>query len=323
MTPFDKLVADINLHGGLQKQAATGFYPVVCPFCRSERITGGFRFDSDQIAFNCFRASCGGSCGYTKDEPISRKFRELMDIIGVKIPVELKVKRNPIQLQIEKELEEALYEKHFYKEIDPPDNWRPLNNRDEGWIHYFTSRGCDPYEAYVFTGGSQKGLAAVPMYYYSKMIGYTVVNPQGKVRYLNYSEGNTHTMMINSGIIRNRVILVDGFIDAFCFPNTVGILGKSISKEQAYFLRGKEVILFPEKEGGERLFSQAKKYGWKVIIPPWDDVKDLNDCVVKYGKITTAKMIKESIIEDPVKAKVSFGLWANAKTGEKRVERRY
>lgn len=233
-----------------------------------------------------------------------------MRIIGVTIPPEIRAIKNSIQAQIQKELDADLYAENHYKAIKVPTNWTPLNlDRDTEQAQYYLDRNCDPSQVYVIRQGIDKGKTAIPMYFYDKLIGFQVADPDGPIKYRTHSGGNENLLMINEGRIRNPVILVEGVLDAFCFPHAVGTLNHKISPEKAYHLRGKEVIVFPDKKGGERFLEAMRVYGWKAYIPPAREVKDLNDMVCRYGKIATARMIKENTIEDHRKALVAFGLW--------------
>lgn len=309
MDAFDKLQTDILVGAGLQKQAATGFYECICPACRSERVTGGFKFEPETIIYQCFRASCDATCVFTKGESVSKKFKTLMSIIGVKIPAELRIKKNSIQKMIEKELEAELYVKHGFKQMDIPTGWEPLTERDVWWIDYFEKRKCNPFDMFVVKTGPYKGAAAIPMYYYDKLIGFQSVHPESKVKYITHTDDNDNLLMINGGFINHKPIVVEGILDAMCFPSAIGTLKKKVSKEQAYHLRGKDVHLFPDRIGGHHFIEQMKVYGWKAIIPPWRDVKDLNDCVMRYGKVATAMMMLDNTYTDYTKARVAYGLW--------------
>ena len=55
----------------------------------------------------------------------------------------------------------------------------------------------------------------------------------------------------------------------------------------------REVILVPDRDAaGQKLIDDALEYGWSVSFPEWEtDVKDINDAVVRYGKLFTLKSI--------------------------------
>lgn len=311
MDSFSKLQSDIMAMAGLNRQSATGFYEIDCPVCASigKKRQGGFKIEPDKVVYNCFSASCDATCVFEQGEPLSKRFKALMAIFGVKIPADLRVKKSTVQQQIERELAGSLYEKHSYKEMKIPDDWVPLEPKNEYWWDYFEGRRCNPEDILMVKSGVYRGSAAIPMYYYNKVIGFQIATLTGAAKYLTHTDENDHLLMINRGVIKSKVILVEGILDALCFPMSVGTLRGSISKEQAYHLRGRDVSVLPDRHSGEKMLNQAKQYGWKVIVPPWNNVGDLNDCVVKYGKLVTARMIMEHTYTDHVKATIAYKLW--------------
>lgn len=315
MNSFMKLQNDIMMNAGLSRVAATGFYEIDCPVCASQgkKRQGGFKLESDKVIFNCFSASCEAACVFEENQPLSKRFRNLMQIFGVKIPADLRVKKSTIQQQIEKLMANDLYEKHHYKDIGIPDGWVPLQPINHYWYGYFEERQCDPESILYITNGVYRGCTAIPMRHHNKIIGYQIATLHGAAKYITHAGGNDHLMMINNGHIANDVLVVEGVLDAYCFPNTVGILRGNISKEQAYHLMGKRVTVFPDRHSGEKLLKQAEQYNWQVVVPPWDNVNDLNDCVVKYGKVVTAKMLIDYTYSDYTKATIAYKLWKKQK----------
>jgi DNA primase len=59
---------------------------------------------------------------------------------------------------------------------------------------------------------------------------------------------------------------------------------------------GKEVIVVPDQDrAGIELIERAVELGWSVSIPNWGpDVKDVNDAVVKFGKLATLLTIMQA-----------------------------
>ena len=58
----------------------------------------------------------------------------------------------------------------------------------------------------------------------------------------------------------------------------------------------REIILVPDRDrAGQQLIDDALEYGWSVSFPEWEpDVKDINDSVVRYGKLFTLKSILDA-----------------------------
>lgn len=312
MNPFDQLVTDIMSHAGLDRPEATGFYAIHCPVCReNEKKTGGFKFEYDLIVYNCFRGKCDASCVYKTGQPISRKFKNLMQTIGVTIPVELRLVKSSFQKTMA-ELDKALYTPHKYKQCEIfPDNYEPLSEmegfRADAWKERLEARKV-PIGGFQFiSDGKYRGNLLLPNMVNGVRTGYHIITERN---YVLIGGGNDHTIYVPQGNIPHDVaIIVEGIMDAKCFPNTVATLSYKITPEQAYFLRHtKRVILIPDRSGGNTFIEMFHRYKWEICIPPWEE-KDLNGAVMKYGVFAAARMIRENIYTDKLKANMAYKLW--------------
>lgn len=308
---FDTLVQDIVNKASLSQKEATGFFAVYCPICKKmEKKTGGFKFEDDKVVYNCFRGSCDASCVYELGKPVSRKFKALMESINVMTPVELRMVKSSFQKAMES-LDEDLYKKNKYRHIQFPDGFVPFDDGkasyQEFWATYFERRHCPYDDVLIANKGQYRGCVAIPMYHYENLIAVQIITTKGV--YVMHGGGNSNVLYFPDGIPQdNPIIVVEGTLDAKCFPNTVGTLKSRITPEQAYHLRGKDVIMLPDRTGNHYI-DYYKKYGWKMCIPPWDE-KDLNLAVCKYGVLVVARMIRENTFSDPLKIDVMWRKWA-------------
>lgn len=307
---FEQLKQDIVVKANLGSRENTGFHAIHCPICnKTDRKTGGFKFEDDKIVYHCFRGSCDASTVYELGSPIFRKFKRLMEVLGVTIPVELRMVKSSFQKKLET-LDENLYKKHYYKDIEPLEGFVPFNkgtdHYQEYWKEYFTKRRTDFDDVLIGNYGKYKGCCAIEMKFYDKTIGYQIITQRGD--YIKQFGGNTNLVYIPEQTISELVILVEGSFDAKCFPNTVAIMQSKITPEQAYHLRGKDVIMLPDMDNGNHFIEQFKDYGWKISIPDWGDCKDLNEAVIKYGLVVVAEMIMEGICTDKKKAQLLFNM---------------
>lgn len=304
---FEALKQDIIIKANLGSAESTGFRTVYCPICQKmERKTGGFKLEEDKVIYHCFRGSCDASTVYEIGKPISKKFRALMSSIGVSIPVELLMVKSSFQKKLES-LDERLYKKNYYKDVHSLDLFKSYEqgsklNR-EYWKTYFEKR-CVPYDDILLCDeGKYKGCCAISFPFYDKTIGYQILTRHGD--YIKQYDGNANILYIPEKKIPDTVILVEGTMDAKCFPNAIATLQSKISAEQAYHLRGKNVIMLPDMDGSNHFIEQFMDYGWKISIPDWG-AKDLNEAVVKYGVIVVAEMIMEGICTNKTKAEMLY-----------------
>jgi DNA primase len=73
----------------------------------------------------------------------------------------------------------------------------------------------------------------------------------------------------------------------------------------------KEIILVPDRDhAGPKTVAMAIEYGWSVSMPEWPDgVKDVNDAIVKLGRLATLWLIIHAKETYDVKIKVKSKLW--------------
>lgn len=305
---FEQLKQDIVVKANLGHSESTGFHAVHCPICnKTDRKTGGFKLENDKIGYHCFRGSCDASTVYEMGKPIPKKFKRLMEVIGVTIPAELRMIKSRFHKALE-DLDDDLYKKHYYKDIDPLDNFGSVENGldryQEFWKSYYESRRVDYDDILICNTGTYSGCSAIKMNFYDKTIGYQIVTRRGD--YIKSYGGNTNLLYIPDGKLHNTNIIVEGTLDAKCFPNTIATMQSKISSEQAYHLRGKDVIMLPDMDGNNQFIDQFSKYGWKISLPDWRGCKDLNEAVIRYGSIVVAEMIMGSVTTDKNKAKMLY-----------------
>jgi DNA primase len=92
-------------------------------------------------------------------------------------------------------------------------------------------------------------------------------------------------------------IVVEGVFDALSI-NGLAVLHADVNDAQARLIRslGREVIVVPDQDAaGMRLVDRAVELGWAVSMPQWpDDVKDVNDAVIRWGRPGTLITIMQA-----------------------------
>ena len=94
-----------------------------------------------------------------------------------------------------------------------------------------------------------------------------------------------------------HAIVVEGIFDALSIGG-LAVMHSTVSDEQARLIRslGKEITVVPDQDAaGMELVDRAVELGWAVSMPPWPaDVKDVNDSVMRYGRLATLLTIFEN-----------------------------
>jgi hypothetical protein len=93
------------------------------------------------------------------------------------------------------------------------------------------------------------------------------------------------------------VIVMEGVFDALSISG-LAVLHADINEAQARLIRslGRDVVVVPDQdEAGMRLVDRAVELGWSVSIPDWPaDVKDVNDAVIRWGRLATVITIMQA-----------------------------
>lgn len=307
MSDFQKLQDNLINNLAPDSPNSTGWRACYCPICNTTtRKTAGIYTDDNSVGFQCFRASCSANCGYELGKPISRRFKALCNALSVKIPVSLSMVKNSFQKALEA-LDDSLYKKHVYKEEKLDKAWQLLEETNNTkWKDYYQSRCVPLDDIYLINSGVYKGLTAIAMKYYEKIIGWQVVDPDGHVKYRTLSS-NEHCVAINGGYPDNPIIIVEGILDQASLPNTCAITRSRMSPEQAYQIRGRKAIMLPDRSGND-FIKQAKDYDFSVCVPPWEE-NDVNAAVQRYGVMVVCKMIVDNTYDNINKAEVAYNLW--------------
>ena len=305
----------------------SGWYSCYCPVCGANRKTGGFFFDqTDQaIIYKCFRASCGADTGFSYENigRVPRKFRDLMDSIGVAIPVPLLLrpkgyvdKREKSNASEDPELDPRLYKTHGYSDIKLPGKYCSVLDKPRSVYGKFLDRGILPEQLerhfFVFSSGKYSGVPFVKFVLDRKIIGYQLITPS---KYITEIGGNKEVLFLTGQRTPRggSLVIVEGIMDALSLPDgfACAVLGKRMTKGQAYVLRNvRERIWLPDRTGND-FVEQAGEYGDPVCIPKLLPGKDLNEALVRTrSRAMVADSIRQGTIRNsPTKALVEYRLW--------------
>jgi DNA primase len=139
----------------------------------------------------------------------------------------------------------------------------------------------------------------IPYYYENRLVGYTArrVGSDKNPRYFSEQQPDFVFNLDRQVYERRFVIVCEGPIDAISVDGCA-ILGSQIKDKQDWLLKrlNKEIILVPDRDHeGPKTVEQAIEYGWSVSMPEWPEgVKDVNDAVIKLGRLATLWLIMSS-----------------------------
>ena len=192
---------------------------------------------------------------------------------------------------------------------NPPEKLMPV-------LEYMVNRRLFP-EDYPFYWTPKIGFSnrlIIPFYKDGACVGYTAraINQEANPRYLSEQQPG-YVFNLDSQIDdRAFVIVCEGPIDAISI-NGCALMGSEIKDGQNWLLKqlGKEIVLVPDRDHeGPKTVEQAIELGWSVSMPEWpEDVKDINDAVVKLGKLATLWLIVSAKESNALKIRLQAKTW--------------
>jgi DNA primase len=102
-------------------------------------------------------------------------------------------------------------------------------------------------------------------------------------------------------------IVVEGIFDALSI-NGLAVMHNDINQAQAQLIKNLErsIIVVPDYDkAGLTLIDRAIELGWAVSIPDWPEgIKDINDAVVKLGRVATLLIILQAKETSKIKIEI-------------------
>jgi hypothetical protein len=182
-------------------------------------------------------------------------------------------------------------------------------------VEYLARRRIDPL-AYPFYHTNKIGFnnrIIIPFLYKGEIVGWTAraVN-DAKPKYLSEQQPGYVFNLDNQTDDREFVFVCEGPFDALSI-DSCALLGAEIKDSQHWLLKqlGKEIVLVPDRDAaGKATLEQALELGWSVSMPDWpEDVKDVNDAVIKLGKLATLWLIVSAKESNNLKIQLRAKKW--------------
>jgi hypothetical protein len=290
---------------GKRKQTASGWISFNAPCCihrgdtQDKRQRGGIKPSPDSSwSYHCF--NCGYTASFVLGRNLTFKARRLLEWMNV--PQE-EIERINLESLKHKSIEGLLGERQtivnqlqniVFEDRDLPADTQPLNDATKEYL-----RGrCIPQDyPFLYKTMPRPGVV-IPFTHDNQVVGHTT-------RFLDdrtprYIQDIQHGYVFGTDLQATDwqyAIVVEGVFDALSI-NGLAVLHAEINDAQARLIRSlnREIIVVPDQdEAGMKLVDRAMELGWSVSMPEWGDaVKDVNDAVVKYGKLGALLIIMQA-----------------------------
>ena len=292
---------------GKRKQTPSGWISFNAPCCThngqsaDHRLRGGLKATEQGWSYHCF--NCGYTASFILGRSVSFKARRLLSWFGVSdndiehLNLDSMRHRNVYGIIEDRQRTlEALQGIEFDEHELPAGAEFVEPNSD--YARYLESRRA-PQDFPFMTQlppGSRAGII-IPFTYNNRVVGWTK-------RFLDdrnprYITDSPPGYVFNVDSVQDswtQVLVVEGIFDALSIGG-VAVMHNDISDLQARVIRnlGKEITVVPDQDKtGLDLIDRALELGWAVSIPDWGDCKDVNDAVIKYGRLATLITIMQT-----------------------------
>ena len=280
------------------------------------RGRGGVKTNAGQISYHCF--NCGYTTSFIPGRHLTFKFRKLLAWLGaddltirrlVVEAVRLRELVAPEEL-IKDPVEEIAYETRTLpeqaKNIIELANFYSMGDYNNvpaellAAIEYVHRRNIN-LNSYKFYWTPEEAYnlhrrITIPYYYKEQIVGYTsrAIVDSIKPKYWSSHPADFVFNLDNQQPDWKFVIVCEGPFDAMSIDG-VALSGSEISDTQIEQIDRlqREVIVVPDADrAGKKLIDRAIEAGWTVSFPIWQETcKDINDAVIKYGKLFVLKCI--------------------------------
>lgn len=296
-----------------RKPSSSGWISFNAPCCvhngesADRRSRGGIKPSDAGWSYHCF--NCGYTASFIIGRNLSFKARKLLGWLGV--PAE-EVERINLESLKHKNMEGLLTDRQrlantlqgieFEERELPPAAELVTTQHSPHWGYLRVRKVPEDYPVMTVVENDSvhwtRPQVIVPFTYDNRVVGYScrmLDNRQPK--YIHDTQPGYVFGTDLQGADWRYVIVVEGVFDALCISG-LAVLHAEINDAQARLIRSldRKVIVVPDQDAaGLKLVDRALELGWSVSMPEWPaDVKDVNDAVIRWGRLATLITIMQA-----------------------------
>jgi len=299
---------------GKRKQTTSGWISFNAPCCihngdsQDRRMRGGLKVNTDGWSYHCF--NCNFTASFVLGRNLSVKARKLLNWLGVPSEEIERVNLESLRhrsmeglLNDRKQLLDAMVGINFEQQDLPEASILLDNDTHSDIIDYLKLRQV-PLDYPFMTLEHYDGVAwydrphiIIPFTYNNVIVGHTKRFLDNKTpKYINDMQPG---YVFGTDLQKSNwqhVIVTEGIFDALCIGG-LAVMHSTVNDAQARLIRslGREITVVPDQDrAGMELVDRAIELGWAVSMPAWKGCKDVNDAVVKYGRLGTLLTIMQA-----------------------------
>jgi Toprim-like len=287
-----------------RKQTSSGWISFNAPCCehngesRDRRQRGGMKATEQGWSYHCF--NCGFTASFVLGRNLTFKARKLLAWMNV--PQE-EIERINLESLKHKSVEGLLQDRQRvadqlqgieFEDRDLPADTQPLNDTAKEYLQ----QRCIPTDyPFLYKTMPRPGIV-IPFTHNNQVVGHTTRFLDDRIP--KYIQDIPHGYVFGTDLQKHNwqwAIVVEGVFDALSI-NGLAVLHAEINDAQVKLIRSlnRDIVVVPDQdEAGMKLVDRAIELGWAVSMPDWPaDVKDVNDAVIRLGRLATLITIMQS-----------------------------
>jgi hypothetical protein len=273
---------------------------------QDRRQRGGIKTNEQGWSYHCF--NCGYTASFVMGRTLSYKARKLLSWLGVPDrEIELanleSLRHRSIYGIVEDRQRVAnILAGMEFEERDLPPAAELITREHPRYWDYCRDRRVPedfPMMTPIRTDGVHwtRPCVIVPFTHDNKIVGYTARFLDNKrPKFISEQQPGYVFGIDLQPTDWQHVLVMEGIFDALSIGG-VALLHNEIGDAQARLIRslGREITVVPDQDrAGLELIDRAVELGWAVSIPAWENCKDVNDAVKKYGRLGTLLTIMQA-----------------------------
>jgi hypothetical protein len=271
------------------------------------RQRGGLKTSDVGWSYHCF--NCGYTASFILGRNLSFKARKLLGWLGVpgeeieRINLESLRHRSMEGLLTDRQkLSNTLQGIEFEERELPPGAELITPEHSPHWQYLRIRSVPEDYPMMTVIENDHvhwtRPQVIVPFTYDNKVVGYSCrMLDDRRPKYIHDTQPGYVFGTDLQGSAWRYAIVTEGVFDALSIGG-LAVLHAEINDAQVRLIRSldREVIVVPDQdEAGMKLVDRAVELGWAVSMPEWpEDVKDVNDAVIRWGKLATLITIMQA-----------------------------
>ena len=334
MTIQDTVLSHLPAKRKANSKGWRTFNAVCCPHngeSQDKRGRGGVITSPDGgVSYHCF--NCNFKTGYYPGHPFSYKFRKLLkwlnvddgEILQMSVEAMREAQRQELLGLVKPDVKKEELKVEFKKYPLPDEalsffalvEFYELKNSLEypdvlvKSVEYVSKRkiNMQKYDFYCtdITEHKLDKRVIIPFTWKNEIIGYTArgFNDGILPKYYNQFDAGYVFNVDKQERDWKFVIVCEGVFDALSI-DAVAVLKADVTQQQIDIIEDldREIIVVPDwNKTGQNLIDIALKNSWSVSFPVWAETcSDINEAVVKYGKLFVMKTIIDSVERNALK----------------------